>query len=79
MRVMEQMEEAMADFDLFVGSRVLLTNRTGHPVLSLPSGFFRGSPTALHLTGKLFGDAEILLLAHAFQLATDHHLRRPTL
>lgn len=79
MRVMEQMEAVMADLDLFIGSRILLTNRTGHPVVSLPSGFFRGSPTALHLTGKLFGDAEILLLAHAYQSATDHHLRRPAL
>jgi Asp-tRNA(Asn)/Glu-tRNA(Gln) amidotransferase A subunit family amidase len=78
-RVMEQMEEAMAELDLFVGSQPLLTNRTGHPVVSLPSGFFLGSPTALHLTGKLFGDAEILLLAHAFQRVTDHHLMHPAL
>lgn len=56
-----------------------ITNRTGHPMVSMPSGFFRGSPTALHFTGKLFGDAEILLLAHAFQAVTDHHLRHPTL
>lgn len=79
MRVMQQMDEAIGDLDLFIGSQQLLTNRTGHPVVSMPSGFFRGSPTALHFTGKLFGDSEILLLAHAFQAATDHHLRHPTL
>ena len=79
MRVMEQMDEAMGDLDLFIGSNQALTNRTGHPVVSLPNGFFQGSPTGLHLTGKLFGDSEVLLLADAFQAATDHHVRRPPL
>ncbi len=78
-RVMQQMAEAMSDLDLFVGSQLLLTNRTGHPVVSLPSGFHRGLPTALHLTGKVFGDADILRLAHGFQAVTTHHRRRPPL
>ena len=78
-RVMQQMDEAMSDLDLFVGSHLLLTNRTGHPVVSLPSGFHRGLPTALHLTGKIFGDSDILLLAHTFQAVTTHHRRRPPL
>ena len=79
MRAMEQMDEAMGDLDLFIGSNQALTNRTGHPVVSLPNGFFQGSPTGLHLTGKLFGESEILLLADAFQAATDHHVRHPPL
>ena len=37
----------------------------------------QGSPTALHLTGKLFGEQEILLLAHAFQARTDYHQKHP--
>ena len=45
MRVMEQMDAAMADLDLFIGANLLLTNRTGHPILSMPNGFFEGSPT----------------------------------
>ena len=36
MRVMEQMDEAMSNLDLFIGSDLRLTNRTGHPVLSIP-------------------------------------------
>lgn len=76
-RAMEQVDAAMAGLDLFVGSRQLLTNRTGHPVVSLPSGFHRGMPTALHFTGQVLGDAAILRLAQAFQDATGHHLRRP--
>jgi Asp-tRNA(Asn)/Glu-tRNA(Gln) amidotransferase A subunit family amidase len=79
MRVMEQVDQALGDLDLFIGSNQALTNRTGHPVISLPNGFSQGSPTALHLTGKLFGDQEILLLAHAFQAKTNFHLQHPSL
>jgi Asp-tRNA(Asn)/Glu-tRNA(Gln) amidotransferase A subunit family amidase len=79
MRVMQQLDEAFGDLDLFVGSNLALSNRTGHPILSVPSGFANGSPTALHLTGKLFGEPEILLLAQAFQSKTDFHLQHPRL
>jgi Asp-tRNA(Asn)/Glu-tRNA(Gln) amidotransferase A subunit family amidase len=79
MRVMEQMDAAMSDLDLFLGANGLLTNRLGHPILSVPNGFFEGSPTALHMTGKLFGEPELFLLAHAFQSKTDHHLKHPVL
>ena len=79
MRVMEQVHEALGDLDLFIGSNQALTNRTGHPVISIPNGFSKGSPTALHLTGRLFGEQQILLLAHAFQAKTDFHLQHPKL
>jgi Asp-tRNA(Asn)/Glu-tRNA(Gln) amidotransferase A subunit family amidase len=79
LRVMEQMDAAMSGLDLFVGANLLLTNRTGHPVISVPSGFFEGSPTGLQMTGKLFGEPELLTLAHAFQSRTDHHLKHPSL
>jgi len=79
LRVMEQLDAAMGDLDLFVGANLLLTNRTGHPAISLPNGFFQGSPTALQMTGKLFGEPELLLLAHAYQTRTDHHLKHPPL
>lgn len=79
MRVMEQVDEALGDLDMFIGSNQAVTNRTGHPVVSVPNGFSQGSPTALHLTGKLFGDEEILSLAHAFQARTNFHLQHPKL
>src|SRR3954463_7160616 len=79
MRVMEQVDQALGDLDLFIGSHQPLTNRTGHPVISVPNGFAQGSPTALHLTGRLFAEQQILLLAHRFQAATDFHRRHPRL
>ena len=78
-RVMQQMDAAMAGIDLFLGSNALLTNRLGLPILSMPNGFADGSPTALHMTGKLFGEPELFSLARAFQSATDHHVKHPTM
>ena len=71
--------ETTPGLDLFIGSDLRVTNRTGHPALSVPSGFVDGSPTGLHFTGKLFGEPELLLIAHAFQGATGHHLQHPRL
>jgi Asp-tRNA(Asn)/Glu-tRNA(Gln) amidotransferase A subunit family amidase len=79
MRVMELMDAAMSNLDLFLGTNNVLTNRLGHPILSVPSGFFEGSPTALQMTGKIFGEPELFLLAHAFQSRTDHHVKHPML
>ena len=79
MQIIEQIHEALGDLDLFVGSDLGLTNFTGHPEISMPSGFFEGSPTSLRFTGRLFGEAEILRLAHAWQAATDYHLQHPPL
>jgi Asp-tRNA(Asn)/Glu-tRNA(Gln) amidotransferase A subunit family amidase len=79
MRAMAQLDAAMSGLDLFLGANALLTNRLGLPILSVPNGFFEGSPTALQMTGKLFGEPELLLLAHAFQSKIDYHSRRPVL
>ena len=76
MQIIEQVHEALGDLDLFVGSNLGLTNFTGHPEISMPSGFVEGSPTSLRFTGKLFGEAEMLRLAHAWQAATDYHLQQ---
>lgn len=78
-RIMQQLDEALGDLDLFVGSDLGLTNLTGHPEISVPGGFFEGTPTSLRFTGKLFGESEILTLAHAYQSKTDHHLKHPVL
>jgi Asp-tRNA(Asn)/Glu-tRNA(Gln) amidotransferase A subunit family amidase len=57
---------------------LLLTNLTGHPTVVVPNGFREnGTPLSISFVGKLFGDAEALALAKAYQDATDHHRRRP--
>jgi Asp-tRNA(Asn)/Glu-tRNA(Gln) amidotransferase A subunit family amidase len=79
-RLMEAYRDLFKDLDVLVGSALGPTNLTGHPEIALPQGFdSKGQPSALRLTGKLLGDSDILLLAHAFQQRTDFHLKRPKL
>jgi Asp-tRNA(Asn)/Glu-tRNA(Gln) amidotransferase A subunit family amidase len=78
--MMEDFNKVFVEIDLFLGNSLGVTNLTGHPELCIPHGFnSQGQPTALNITGKLFGEQEILLLANAFQGKTDHHLKRPKL
>jgi Asp-tRNA(Asn)/Glu-tRNA(Gln) amidotransferase A subunit family amidase len=79
MRAMEQLDAALSGLDLFVGANLPITNRLGNPVVSVPNGFFEGSPTALQMTGKVLGERELLMLAHAFESRTDHHSKHPVL
>ena len=79
-RLIAELDDVFSDLDLFIGSNLGLTNLTGHPEISMPHGFAsNGSPASLRFTGKLFGEAEILLLAHAFQAKTEYHLKHPVL
>jgi Asp-tRNA(Asn)/Glu-tRNA(Gln) amidotransferase A subunit family amidase len=80
--LLQAMEEMMSKVDVYVGGNdLLLTNLTGHPTVVLPNGFGqRGDterPMALTLTGRLYGETELLGLAHAYQQATGFHLRHP--
>jgi len=84
--VMQELEKALAKVDVYVapsygGNNLLLTNLTGHPAVVLPNGFREGdgTPTSITFMGRLFGEADTLLLAHAFQQATDFHRKRPAL
>jgi aspartyl-tRNA(Asn)/glutamyl-tRNA(Gln) amidotransferase subunit A len=54
-------------------------NMTGHPAISLPSGFDRdGLPIGLQLVGRFRGDAELLRISALFEAATDLLGRWPT-
>jgi Asp-tRNA(Asn)/Glu-tRNA(Gln) amidotransferase A subunit family amidase len=80
--LLRQMEEALAGVDVYVnGNDLLLTNLTGHPTAVLPDGFRKDAgvetPTAVTFTGRLYGETDLLAVAHAYQQATGFHLRRP--
>jgi Asp-tRNA(Asn)/Glu-tRNA(Gln) amidotransferase A subunit family amidase len=80
--VEREMEDAISGVDLYVGGNdLLLTNLTGHPTVVLPNGFRKTggveAPNGITFTGRLFGETELLAVAHAYQQATGHHLRRP--
>lgn len=83
--LMREMDRLFADLDVYIaptygGDNLLLTNLTGHPQVTLPNGFRKdGTPTSLTFTGRLFGEAELLAIAKAYQDATGFHLRVPEL
>ena len=64
----------------FAGSLLAMTNLSGHPTFVAPCGFGQdGTPYSVSFTGRLFGDADVLALAGAWQRATDYHQRHPKL
>jgi Asp-tRNA(Asn)/Glu-tRNA(Gln) amidotransferase A subunit family amidase len=80
--LMQEMDQVMSQVDVYVGGNdLLLTNLTGHPSVVLPNGFRKNgtveTPTAITFTGRLYGETELLAVAHAYQQATGFHLRRP--
>ncbi len=87
--VMGAMEAAMDGIDVLVtpsfgGSSdngvLMMTNLTGHPVTVVPSGFTDDdTPVSISFVGALWGDAECLRVAKAYQDATDFHTRQPPL
>lgn len=84
-RVMENVDVYIVPFDYsdYTPNPVAtinteVTNLTGHPCVIVPHGFNeKGNPTSLTFIGKLYGEAEMMALARAYQEATDWHLKHP--
>jgi Asp-tRNA(Asn)/Glu-tRNA(Gln) amidotransferase A subunit family amidase len=63
-----------------VGLNTTLTNLTGHPTVVVRNGFNAdGLPTSITFTGKVYGEAAMLALAHAYQTSTEWHTKHPRL
>jgi len=57
-----------------------LANHACYPAVAVRNGFGAdGLPTGMLFMGKPFAETKILTLAKAYQDATEHHLRMPTL
>lgn len=83
-QVMRTWEKLMESVDVIVAptssGQLLATNLTGHPAVILPHGFREnGTPLSLTFVGRLFDEATLLRVAHAYQQATDFHLKHPAL
>jgi amidase len=51
-----------------------------HPAMTVPCGFSSmGIPMGLQFVGPHFAEARLLAAGHAYQTATDWHLKRPPL
>ena len=63
-------------------SRIIITtitNISGHPTLSVPTGFGReGLPRSMQLIGAAFDEAMVFRIGHAYETATPWKDRRPS-
>ncbi len=80
--LIQEMDKRMKDIDLYVtpsfGKNLLLTNLTGHPCVVIPNGFpEKNSPISISFVGKLFGEADIIAVAKAYQDLNNFHARIP--
>jgi Asp-tRNA(Asn)/Glu-tRNA(Gln) amidotransferase A subunit family amidase len=84
-QLQEAMGQLMQRYDVLIvppsgSEQNLLSNLSGHPALALPTGFDqRGRPSSITLLGKLYDEATILELGHAFQQITDFEGLHPPL
>ncbi len=83
--LIEEMHELMKEYDVvitptFGGRQLMITNLTGHPVVTVPTGFDDdGHPMSISFLGQLYGEGDILSFAHYFQGITDNHKMIPPL
>lgn len=53
-------------------------NLVGQPALSVPNGFgIKNLPTGIQFTGRIWSEAKLIAIAHAYQQATEWHKKRP--
>lgn len=85
MLMMQGLEKALRGVDVYVAPHSGSPNRSatslsGHPAISVPNGFDdEGKPTGVLFVGKLYGEAEMMTAARAFQDAHDYHRSHPDL
>ena len=81
--LIEDMHQLMKKYDVvitptFGGTQLLITNLTGHPVITVPCGLDeKGRPTSISFLGNLFDEAKIIAFAKAFQELTEYHIQQP--
>lgn len=72
------------DYDVIISptfgkNQMLITNLTGHPVISVPNGFDKkGNPTSISFIGNYHNEDKILYLASLYQSKTKFHKNIPS-
>jgi Asp-tRNA(Asn)/Glu-tRNA(Gln) amidotransferase A subunit family amidase len=84
---MDEYARATRDVDVVISGPVTLngatslnpiTSLTGHPSIAVPTGFREnGTPTGFTLTGRLYDEAGLMVVAREIESATGLGGRRP--
>ncbi|MEP7231097.1 MAG: amidase [Ginsengibacter sp.] len=84
-QLIQKVNEVIEKYDViicptWVGNQAAITNLTGHPAISMPTGFDKNhSPTSITLVGKLYDEATLLAIAKVYQDATQWNKMHPIL
>ena len=71
-------QKKLVEFTMHAATSIF--NVTGHPALSLPTGFDAdGLPTSMQVAGRYFDEATIYRVAHVIECAIGERGRRPSL
>jgi len=82
-RIMQKVDPFISQYDIIIappetGDQLAITNLTGHPSVTLPVGYkATGGPGSISFIGQLFGEAQLLSFAKAFQDATSYNKQHP--
>ncbi len=81
--LLQNVNEVIEKYDViicptWVGNQAAITNLTGHPAISIPTGFNKEkTPTSITLVGKLYDEATLLEVAKIYQNATEWNKMHP--
>lgn len=82
--LMQAVSKLFDEYDVIItptyaGGQLAITNLTGHPAISLPTGFNprNNTPTSITFLGKLYGEAKLISVAKAFQQLTPYEDAHP--
>ena len=81
--LIQKVNEVVEKYDVIIcptwsGNQAAITNLTGHPAISFPTGFNKkNTPTSITLIGKLYDEATILAIAKIYQDLTPWNKIHP--
>ena len=82
--LISEFNSIVKDYDVIISptfgkNQMIITNLTGHPVISVPNGFDKkGNPTSISFIGNYHNENKILYLANLYQSKTKLHKNIPS-
>ena len=82
-QLIEEVNKLFQEYDVIIAPtnrsrQLLLTNLTGHPVISIPNGLDENNrPTSFTLIGNLYGEGALVAFAKAYQDLTEFDEMHP--